>query len=163
MIRARLIILIAVSLGAQDRGALDQLEFLVGDWVGEGSGQPGQGAGGTSVHWDLNHKILVRKNFADYPAANGRPAVSHQDLMTIYPEAGGLRAIYFDNEGHVIHYAVTDSASGTEFLSDLQPGAPRYRLTYKKSGSGLKISFDIAPPGKADEFKTYTEGTLRRK
>src|SRR6202043_3487814 len=83
------------------------LAFLIGEWTGEGGGGPGQGSGGFSFLPDQGGKILVRKNRADYAATKDRPAFSHTDLMIVYNEQGEtkLRAIYFDMEDHVIHYA----------------------------------------------------------
>ena len=72
--------------------------------------------------WDLQEKVLVRRNRAEYPAAQGRPAVLHEDLMVIYlaDQSGPTRAIYFDSEGHVINYAASISEDGRTltFLSD---------------------------------------------
>lgn len=142
--------------------------FLLGEWVGEGDGKPGQGSGGFSFAPDLGGKVLVRKNRNDIPAANGRPAVTHGDLLIIYRGSDGKRnkAIYFDNEDHVIQYTVTASGDGNAltFVSDAVPSQPRFRLTYTKGkGETVSIKFEIAPPGKAEEFKTYLEGTARRK
>ena len=107
------------------------------------------------IEFDLQGNVLVRKNVATTPT--GR----HEDLMVIYPEAPGLRAIYFDNEGHVIHYRVTTAESQAVFTSEEGPG-PRFRLTYRKNGDGtVRIVFEIAPPG--GDFKTYLEGTVRKK
>ena len=139
------------------------LQFLVGEWAGVGNGQPGQGGGKCSFGADLEGRVLVRKSYAEYPAADGRPSFRHDDLMIVYPEAAGLRAEYFDNEGHVIHYAVRVTGDSAEFLSGAAAGAPRYRLTYVKAGpDGLGLKFEIAPPGKPDSFQTYLDAKLRR-
>ena len=50
------------------------IEFLLGDWTGEGGGGPGQGTGEFSFHKDLDGKVVVRKNYAEYPATKDRPA-----------------------------------------------------------------------------------------
>ena len=139
----------------------------MGRWVGEGSGQPGQGSGSFSFRFDLQGKILVRNNRADYPARQDRPAFSHEDLMVIYHEGEGMpaRAIYFDNEGHVINYAASASEDGTAwlFVSDPAPSRPRFRLTYTKENHGtLAIKFEIAPPGQPDSFSPYIEAKARR-
>src|ERR1700722_640651 len=42
------------------------LGFLIGEWVGEGSGKPGQGEGGFSFLPDQDSRILIRKNYANY-------------------------------------------------------------------------------------------------
>ena len=141
------------------------LRFLVGTWTGEGGGAPGQGSGSFSFQLDLQDKVLIRKNRADYPAAKDRPAYSHEDLMVVYPEEKKWKAVYFDNEGHVIHYSVELSKDQgvLTFLSDAVPSAARYRLTYTKAPDGkLAIRFEIAPPGKPDGFSTYLEAIARR-
>ncbi|MFB3922395.1 MAG: hypothetical protein ACE145_11775 [Terriglobia bacterium] len=157
-----------LPLLAADGPDWDPWRFLLGEWVGEGEGQPGQGIGKFSFALDLQGRILVRKNRADYPATRERPAYSHEDLMVIYqgPSPSSTRAIYFDNEGHVIQYRVTVSTDGNSvtFLSDPSPSAPRFRLTYTKGKSGgLKILFEIAPPGKPDVFSPYIEATASRR
>ena len=143
-------------------------EYLLGDWVGEGGGQPGQGSGGFSFLPDLQAHILVRKNHAAYPATKDRPAFTHDDLMVVYkdPENAPPRAIYFDSEGHVIHYAVTVSADRKriEFVSEASPSGPRYRLTYLMTGAdALNLKFEMTLPGKPDSFSTYLEAKARRK
>ncbi len=136
--------------------------FLVGDWVGEGGGDPGRGSGWFSFGFDLDANVLVRRNHSEYPGAQGAPAV-HDDLMIIYPEGGpgGFAAVYFDNEGHVIHYTATVASDGSTvtFLSIPQPSAPGYRLTYRKlPGGALGITFDVASPNGPGIFKTYLSG-----
>jgi len=141
-------------------------QFLIGEWVGEG--KEGQGTGYFSLTPDLQGKILVRKNHAELPAANGRSAAVHEDLMVIYKSEDGksAKAIYFDSEDHVINYTVTSSADKQTltFISAAAPHAPRFRLTYQKeSDDQVGIKFEIAPPGKPEEFKIYLEGKARKK
>jgi hypothetical protein len=143
------------------------LQFLVGRWVGEGDGGPGQGSGWCTFREDLQGKILVRTNHAEYPPVPDRPAVAHDDLMYIYPDPADrrLRAIYFDVEGHVIHYRVEASEAGdaVQFLSDATPASAGYRLTYRRtSRDTLHLMFEVAPPGKPNEFTAYIEADLRR-
>jgi hypothetical protein len=144
------------------------LEYLLGNWVGEGGGQPGQGTGEFSFHPDLQNRILVRKSYAAYPPTKDRPAFRHEDLTVIYKESDSApqRAIYFDSEGHVINYSirVSPDQKTIEFVSDVLPSRPRYRLTYVKTGSDtLTLRFEIAPPGKPDSFSTYIESKAKRK
>jgi hypothetical protein len=142
-------------------------KFLLGEWVGEGEGKPGQGSGQFSLALDLDGKVMVRRNHSEYPASGGRPAAKHDDLMVIYKAPGGqVKASYWDNEGHVIQYAVSASPDGRilTMVSDPVRGAPRFRLTYtggKEDTVGIK--FEMSPPGQADAFKTYLEGNCRRK
>ena len=142
--------------------------FLLGEWVGEGEGQPGQGKGQFSFAEELQGKILVRKNRAEYAASAGRPAFTHEDLLIVYQEDGAKaqKAIYFDSEGHVVHYTPSTSQDGKAliFLSDARPSAPRYRLTYVNQKAGkATVKFEVAPPGKPEAFKTYLQGRVRKK
>jgi hypothetical protein len=147
--------------------AWEPYRYLLGDWVGEGGGDPGKGSGQFSFRLELQDKVIVRKNRAEFPAAGGRPAATHDDLMVIYRAEGGAptKAIYFDSEGHVIHYTASFSADHATltFVSDAAPSTPRFRLSYTKFEEGsVGIKFEIAPPGKPDAFKTYLEGKARR-
>jgi hypothetical protein len=166
--RFSLLLLLTLPLFAQSPPAAKPVspwapfEFLLGDWVGEGTGTPGQGGGGFSFHPELEGKILVRRNVADYPATKERPAAHHEDLMTVYIEGGAYKADYFDNEGHVIHYGVTPAGASLVFLSEPGPG-PRFRLTYSKTGpQTARLKFEIASPDMPDVFKSYIEATVRR-
>lgn len=144
------------------------LNFLLGDWVAEGGGGPGQGTGGFSFAPDLQGTILIRKNYAEYPGTKDKAAYRHDDLMVVYkdPNSKQLRATFLDNEGHVINYGVHSGPAGDtiEFLSDAATSSPRYRLTYQTTGADtLKLRFEIAPAATPDLFKTYIEASARRK
>jgi hypothetical protein len=147
---------------------LDQLEFLLGDWIGDGGGNvPGQGSGGFTFSYDLQNAIMVRRNFAEYPATGDKPASRHDDLMLIYHTPDDtLRAIYFDNEGHVINYSVRASSDQKSaiFTSPPLENEPRYRLSYAPGAeNALLIKFEIAPPGKPDAFSTYISASAHKK
>src|SRR5215470_5224846 len=136
----------------------DQWRPLVGQWQAAGKGSPGEGAGGFSFAFDLQNKVLVRKSHTHYPAAQGRPAFSHDDLMVIYADDGAhkFRADYFDNEGHVIRYTAEFSPDGKTltFISDPAPSQPVFRLTYTMpDATALHIKFEIAPPKAPQDFK----------
>ena len=139
-------------------------EPFLGTWVGSGNGGPGQGAGEFSLGAELQGAVLVRHNFAEYPASKDTPAHRHDDLMVIYADGDTSRADYWDNEGHVIHYVAEVAADRLVFLSDAAQAWPRYRLTYVKTGADtLKLTFEIAPPGDRNAFKMYITAELKRK
>lgn len=169
MKKARLVALLfaaGAALFAQSPPNWDRWQFLMGDWIGEGTGQPGAGEGGFSFRPALDGRVLVRKNEAHYAATKDRPAFSHEDLMVVYPEGTAARAVYFDSEGHVIQYGVEFSAAGERitFISGAEPSATRYRLTYTKlAAEKVGIRFEMAPPGKPEAFAPYIEATARRK
>jgi len=158
-----------VALPMVARGAApdpwSRWRFLIGEWTDAGTGDPGGGNGGSTFALELDGKILVRHNRADYPATPDRPAVAHRDLLIVYPGACDslFRASYFDNEGHVIQYRVLVPAAGGRAIFDSEgpePG-PRFRLTYEtQADGGIAVAFFTAPPG--GELKRYVSGTLRR-
>jgi hypothetical protein len=152
---------LSMAFGAEDWGPA---QFLVGRWTGGGAGQPGQGTGSFSFTPDLDGKVLVRKSFAEYPAANGKPAFRHDDLMIVYRDETSrqMLAMYFDSEGHVIPYSVKPAdGGGVVFVTEGASDTMRYRLTYSSTGADrLKLKFEIAPPGK--DFATYIEAAARR-
>ena len=71
---AGLLLLSNTSRAQESAKAWASFEYLIGDWVGEGEGQPGQGTGGFTFLPDLQNHILVRKSYAAYPATKDRPA-----------------------------------------------------------------------------------------
>jgi hypothetical protein len=153
---------------ASDSTGWNGWEFLLGDWIGGGGGSgPGQGSGWYSFSYDLQKQVIVRKNHAEYPATKDRPAYVHDDFMIIFREPKKpVQATYFDNEGHVIRYAATlaKAGNGVTFVSDSSVSGPRFRLTYIAAGSdSTKIEFDIALPGKPNEFAPYIRAAAHRK
>lgn len=147
--------------------SVDSLKFLLGNWVGEGTTGGAPGTGYCSFDMGLQSKIIVRKNHAEYPATSGHPAILHDDLMIIYPDAARhqIRAFYTDNEGHIINYTVTAAGDGRSavFLGDTEAGAARYRLTYTAAKpEHASLTFEIAPPDHPDQFQTYIRASLRR-
>ncbi len=170
MIFGTLLIFAAMSASAQDTkpvSDLERLSFLSGEWIGEGGGDPGQGAGGFSFSKDLQGQVMVRKSYAEYPATKDKPAFRHDDLTVIYQQPGDtMRATYWDNEGHVINYTVqaTPDQKSAVFVSAPSPSAPRFRLTYKmKDEKSVAMIFEIAPPGQPDAFSPYIQASAHRK
>lgn len=140
------------------------LNFLIGTWKGEGSGQPGIGEGNFSFKLDLDKNILVRNSHSEYPSANNNSPIVHEDLMIVYRDYSRQhsKAIYFDNEGHVINYSITfPSDNDIVFTSDKIPNAPVFRLTYAKLENDLvNVKFEISRDG--GNFMTYVEGKAKR-
>jgi hypothetical protein len=103
--------------------------------------------------------VLVRRS--DSAACTG-PAkfdCEHSDMLYVYQEAGNqpLKAIYFDNEGHVIHYAVsTPEATTALFVSEAAPSGPQFQLIYQLKDGVMTGKFQMRMPGQAD-WKSYLE------
>jgi hypothetical protein len=149
---------------AQAPAALARFQFLVGEWEATGSGSPGEGGGRYTFSPDLQGRVLVRRSFAAYPATADRPAYRHDDLMIVFVDGETARADYYDSEGHVIRYAVDSPEPGLAvFVSDVNPSAPRYRLTYARAADETVAGrFEIAPPGQPEAFKLYLTWISRR-
>ncbi len=161
--------LFAANLWAQDspKDQWQPLRFLMGTWEAKTrGGSAGAVSTGTyTFRLELRNHVLARhtagvecKGPADFDC-------EHADLLYVYAEGpgGSLKAIFFDNEGHVIHYGV--SAPGADeavFLSDPAQAGPQYRLSYKLAGNELLGAFAIRMPGRT-EFTTYLEWGGRKK
>lgn len=144
------------------------LSFLVGTWEARTINNPAVTATGVyTFRRELNGHILARHSVADSSKCKGPEDFNceHGDLLYIYADAPGqpLRAIYFDNEGHVIHYTVTAPTPTTaEFLSDTSQPGPQFRLFYQLKGEAMSGKFQIRMPGQ-QEWKSYLEWTGSRK
>jgi hypothetical protein len=141
---------------------LRSLAFLLGDWTAD-PGQAGE-TGGFSFKTQVQGRVIVRTNYANYPASGGKPASRHDDLMVIAAEGDSLHADYFDSEGHVIRYVVQSPKAGEAlFVSAAKPNEPRYRLRYSLRADGaLEGHFDVAAPGAPDLFAPYLTWTAHR-
>lgn len=144
---------------SQEKSPWSKWLGLIGEWKGEGNGQPGQGGGMFSFQTDLDGKILVRKAHADFPASGNRPAFSHDDLLIVSLDYSGnpSKAIYFDNEGHTINYTISYPENTVILLSEKIPNVPIFRLTYTLTDSKtVNTKFEMSQDG--EKFMTYIEG-----
>jgi hypothetical protein len=154
----------AAKVGAETTDPFQRLSFLIGTWDAKTVNTPAVIARGTyTFQLELKKHILVRHSAPDSAACKGPSDFDcgHGDLLYIYVDAPGqpLHAIYFDNEGHVIHYTVTAPAATTaEFLSDpAQPG-PQFRLFYELNGAVMSGKFQMRMPDQQD-WRSYLEWT----
>jgi hypothetical protein len=153
--------LLSQTTPASSPDPLSALSFLEGTWEAKTqAGSADANATGTyTFKRELGNHILARTS--DSSAGKG-PAVfdcEHHDLLYVYSDAQGqpLRAIYFDNEGHVTHYEVTTPAPATAvFLSEPSSSAPQFRLIYDLKHGILAGKFQMRVPGQT-EWKSYLE------
>jgi hypothetical protein len=144
---------------------LAPLRFLLGEWQAIDGSSSSNAAGRYTFSETLHGRLISRTSWAEYPARNGRPASRHDDFMTIYVEADSmLKADYYDNEGHIIRYAVHVLADrNVEFVSLSNGTSPQYRLSYSLKHDGVLTGrFEIAPPGKPDAFSTYLSWSSKK-
>ena len=160
-----LVVFAGSAVFAAEPAALEPFGFLIGGWPASGAGQPGTGSGTAVFTRGLQGRVILRTSYAEYPATAGKPTSRHDDLMVIYGVSGaGVRADYYDNEGHVIRYVVHSPAPGQAvFVSEATGGEPRFRLIYSLQATGvLKGDFAIAPPGAPEAFKQYLTWESRK-
>jgi hypothetical protein len=165
---AGLFLLLAVPILAQNPAApshaedtFKSLRFLEGSWTATAQGNGGAAASGSySFKLELGEHVLARHSHTD--AACKGPATfdcEHGDLLYVFADAPGqpLKAIYFDNEGHVIHYDVsTPTPTTAMFVSEASQPGPRFRLVYELKGAVMSGRFQMQMPG-ATEWNSYLE------
>jgi len=142
----------------------ERVSFLLGDWVAGGATELGNAEGVASFAFELDKHVMVRRSWVKYGSGSAA-GTRHEDLLVIYVAQPGssLGAIFFDGEGHVIHYNVTTPSTYTAvFESDPSQPGPRYRLTHAVKGQEMETKFEIAMPGQR-EYQTYVSGTAKRK
>lgn len=157
------LIMIATTCFGQQNSPWMKWSWLLGEWKGEGNGQPGQGSGIFTFKPDLNDKILVRKSHSEYPATSGKPAIVHDDLLIVYVDNSGnpSKAIYFDNEGHTINYSINYIDKSIVLLSDKIQNIPIFRLTYTLlDNESIDTKFEMSRDG--EKFMTYIEGKSKK-
>jgi hypothetical protein len=137
------------------------IRFLLGSWESKTTGGIAQAkaSAGYAFRLELHEHILARHSRSGACNAPDDFDCQHSDLLYLYPAptGGALQAIYFDNEGHVIHYEVSaPTPNSVVLLSDpTQPG-PQYRLSYELVGGVMSGKFELKMPGQGD-FISYLE------
>ena len=147
--------------GQQTKNPWEKWNYLIGEWVGEGNGKPGQGEGKFSFQTDLGGNIMVRKNHTVFPATSTTAQTIHDDLLMIYQSGsdGSQEAIYFDNEGHTIKYNVSYTDKSIILTSPVSEKEMRFRFTYTMiDNMTINSSFEMASPKAPEEFKMYLSG-----
>jgi hypothetical protein len=144
----------------------DALHFLEGSWEArtQGGSANAQGTGSYSFKRELKQHVLVRRS-QSAEGCQGPAAFDcgHHDILYVYedPAGEGLRAIYFDDEGHVIHYEVTTPEPSTAiFTSPPSPIAPQFQLRYQLKGGVMSGTFQMRMPGQT-QWRSYLEWSGR--
>ena len=144
----------------------EPLSFLEGTWdANVQSNAAIKLAGRYTFARELGGHVLARHATSD-PSCTAPTNFdcAHSDLLYVFQDAPGaaLRADYFDNEGHVIHYDVSKpTPTSVVFLSAPGPG-PQFRLAYELSAGVMTGRFQMHMAGQGD-WRTYLEWSGRRK
>jgi len=142
------------------------VRFLLGSWEAKTTGgvAHAQVSAGYAFRLELRDHVLARHTRSGSCSAPDDFDCQHSDLLYVYPASSGaaLEAIYLDNEGHIIHYAVSAPKPGTVvFLSDPAHPGPQYRLSYTFLEGVMSGQFEMKTPGQA-EFTSYLEWSGKR-
>jgi hypothetical protein len=148
-------LILCASSGLAQGDAWKPLRFLIGTWEAktQGGSAGAASSGSYSFQLELRDHVLARHSGGSECKGPADFDCEHGDLLYVYQDAAGqaYKAIYFDNEGHVIHYDVSfPSATSAVFL------AGQFRLSYELKGSTMVGKFQMRAPGR-DEFKSYLE------
>lgn len=168
MISKLVIAILSCTVGLLGQSASwKPLGFLIGTWDAktQGGSSGAAGSGTYSFQLELRDHVLARHSTNSGCKGPADFDCEHGDLLYIYPDAKPMawNAIYFDNEGKVIHYDVSTPKPGTAvFLSSPSQPGPQFRLSYELKGSTMQGKFQIRMPGQT-EFKSYLEWSGERK
>jgi len=148
------------------------MSFFIGNWEGQGKGEPGDGKYERSYNWALNKKFIEVNNKSAYPPSdnNKQKGEVHEDIGFISYD--GMRKRFmlrqFHIEGFVNQYkldSIADDSKKIVFVSEAIENIPqgyRARETYTIIDQNEFIEvFEIAEPGK--DFAVYSEVRLKRK
>jgi hypothetical protein len=144
------------------------LGFLEGTWEAhtQGGSAKAQSSGTYTFKPELKHHVLARSS-SDPAACRGPESFDceHSDVLYVYQEAEDrpLKAIYFDNEGHVIHYNVsTPDPTTAMFISEPSQTRPQFRLVYELKDAVMSGKFQMRMLGQV-EWKSYLEWSGAKK
>lgn len=153
---------------AADADPLKPLAFLEGTWGAKTqNGLAGADVLGTySFERELKGHVLARHT-RSVAGCTGPSAFDceHSDLLYIYPapDHQSLKAVYLDNEGHVLNYDVTaPDATTAQFLTDGSTPGPQFRLLYQLKSGVMSGKFQMRPAGQT-EWKSYLEWSGEKK
>jgi hypothetical protein len=155
------------SSSAPTRPPWKALEFLIGTWDAktQGGSAGAATAGAYSFKMELRDHVLARHSSSSGCKGPADFDCEHGDLLYVYPDGPerSYKAIYFDNEGHVIHYEVSTPTPTTAiFVSNPSQPGPQFRLSYELKGSTMYGKFQMRMPGQT-EFKSYLEWSGEKK
>lgn len=143
---------------------LKRLDFLLGEWRGTSSGEPGNGIVERSCARVLNDRFIECRTTTTYPpqGKNGKGEVHVDRAFYSYDKAAKkLRLRQFHGEGFVNSYTETEPLVFETVEIENIPQGWRARETYEQaSPDSWSERFDLAGPGK--ELAPYTASRLER-
>lgn len=167
------ILLFATAVGAAEQAAPDRwqpLRFLLGEWKGEASGEPGKGAVQRTYELVLGGKFIEEHNTSRYEAtAPGRePEIHHHRGFFSYDKVRkALMLRHFHEEGFINLYALNGEKSSATKLVFESVSFENFSNEWKARETYEVISpnefietFELAEPGK--DFAVYSRNHFTR-
>ena len=153
--------LFAQSPPSSEDDPFKSLSFLEGEWSAATAGAAGTSnvVGSYTFRRELGGHVIARHSSSASCKGPTDFDCQHGDLLYVFVEGAGhdLKAIYFDSEGHVVHYSVsTPTPSSAIFLSDPSVPGPQFRLVYELKDKLMSGKFQMHMPGQS-EWKSYLE------
>lgn len=152
------------------RKDLEGLARLVGQWRGEGEGEPGTSQVERTYESTLGGQFLTVRNTSTYAPQTKNPSGEvHNDVGFYSFDKARQRAVFrqFHTEGFVNQYVASVTAlDGAQLVFESEaieniPAGWRARETYRFSGANsFEEIFELAEPGK--DFTLYSHARLRR-
>lgn len=146
---------------------LAALQFLLGDWEGDESGEAGSGRGERSYRPRFDRFIETRTRTV-YPPQEVNPSGEvHEELgfFSYDVEAGEVVLRELHTEGFVITYTLAENETELVFVSrEFENGPPgmRARLTLRAGGAdSFQERFELAPA--SGSFKEYVRSEWVRR
>lgn len=167
------VLFIAISIAVQGQTKVDpwvSFKSFIGEWTGQGGGEPGQGNYERSYQFIMNGKFIEVRNKSTFePSASNAKGEVHEDLGYISYDRSlkKFRLRQFHIEGFVNQYLL-DSISPdqktivfvTESIENI-PAGWKAKETYRiLSDKELEETFELAEPGK--EYQVYSKVLLKR-
>ena len=146
------------------------LQPFVGNWKGEGGGEPGNGSYERSYQFILNKRFIEIRNKSTYPPTDKFPKGEVHEDIGYFSYDGGRKVFVlrqFHAEGFVNQYKLDSIAPDKKtlvFVSEAIENIPagyKAKETYRLINENeLEEIFEIAEPGKG--FEIYTRVKLLR-
>jgi hypothetical protein len=145
------------------------VRFLVGEWTGESTGEPGQGTVRRTYRFVLGDKFLHEQNVSTYPPQPNNPKGEVHEHWAFFSYDRARKALVLrqlHQESFVNQYVMLAEAKAntvvfeTEALENLPSGwkaRERYEVV---SPDEFVETFELAEPG--SEFKLYSRSRFKR-
>lgn len=146
------------------------LRVFLGNWKGQGAGEPGKGEYERSYRFIFNERFIEIKNSSSWLPTDQNPKGEvHEDLGYLSYDKGRKTFVLrqFHIEGFVNQYkleSISEDGTRIVFISEAIENIPagwRAKETYEIRGNDeFTEAFELAPPDK--EFEIYSKATLKR-